>query len=144
MQLEDYIKEQVHKFYWEDDYNCATTTLKTLSNIYKIELDPQVVNAAKGMHGAGKYGAQCGLVEGVLMFIGIYGTQYGFNHANIVRNCYQFAEKFELNFNSLKCSDLRAGSFKKTDAPHLCEKLTCEALMFAHNHIVEISIDLLY
>lgn len=138
MQSAEYIDEQVHKFYWEDDYNCAITSLKTLSNIYKVELSEQVVNAAKGMHGAGKYGAQCGLVEGTLMFIGIFGTQCGFNHAAIVKSCYQFAKSFEEQFGSLKCSDLRAGGFQETDPPHLCEKLTCEALLFTHKYIEKI------
>jgi len=37
----------------------------------RVHQCPQLLDAAVGMHGAGKYGAQCGLVEGSLMFIGL-------------------------------------------------------------------------
>lgn len=66
----DYISNMVHKFYWVDDYNCATTVMKSLASKYSIEVKEQVINSLIGMHGAGKYGAQCGLVEGSLMFFG--------------------------------------------------------------------------
>ena len=32
-----------------------------------------MLDAALGMHGAGKYGAQCGLAEGTLIFLGTFG-----------------------------------------------------------------------
>ena len=40
-----------------------------------VNINQQVINAAIGMHGAGKYRAQCGLVEEYLMFIGLYGKE---------------------------------------------------------------------
>lgn len=43
------------------------------------------MDAALGMHGAGGYRAQCGLVEGALMFIGIWGKMHGKEEAEIVR-----------------------------------------------------------
>ncbi|WP_070000863.1 C-GCAxxG-C-C family protein [Cellulosilyticum sp. I15G10I2] len=135
MDLSVFIDEQVYKFYWEEDYNCATTSLKTLSAIYNIQLSSQVIDAAQGMHGAGKYGAQCGLVEGCLMFIGIYGTHIGLEQSVIVKTCYDFAESFEEHFRSIRCSDLRPGGFQKTDPPHLCEALTKKALLFSVDHL---------
>ena len=59
MRYQEYINERVHSLYWNDDLNCATTTLITLSEIFQINLGSQIINAAIGMHGAGKYGAQC-------------------------------------------------------------------------------------
>ena len=74
---ESEVRNAVHNYYWIDDINCATATLKILSKAFSINISPQVIDSAIGMHGAGKYGAQCGLVEGSLMFIGIYGkSQY--------------------------------------------------------------------
>jgi hypothetical protein len=64
------VRERVHTYYWRNDINCAITTLKILSERFGIELSAQVIDSALGMHGAGEYGAQCGLVEGVLMFKG--------------------------------------------------------------------------
>lgn len=59
----------VHKSYYQDDLNCAQTTLKILAEIFKIKLNPQIIKSAVGLNGAGGYGAECGLVEGAIMFI---------------------------------------------------------------------------
>lgn len=83
------------------------------------------------MHGAGKYGAQCGLVEGSLLFIGIYGRSLNLDDGAIVKLCSFFAESFENNFTSLLCSKLRPGGFNDNDPEHLCEELTTNALSWA-------------
>jgi len=71
------VQQRVHEYYWRDDANCATTTLKILSETLAVEVCDQVIDAALGMHGAGGYRAQCGLVEGALMFLGIAGRHGG-------------------------------------------------------------------
>jgi C_GCAxxG_C_C family probable redox protein len=126
----DYIKAKVNKYYWQDDINCATTNLKILSEIFSIELSEQVIDAALGMHGAGKYGAQCGLVEGTLMFLGIIGRGKGIPDDKIVDSCNEFAQQFENRFQTLLCKVLRPEGFHQDNPPHLCEELTCEAVMF--------------
>lgn len=131
----DIINERVHKYYWEDDFNCATTVLKTLESIYKINLEAQIIDSAIGMHGAGKFGAQCGLVEGSLMFIGIWGRKLGYNNKKIVEYCYGFANKFQNNFGSLVCRELRPQGFRKDNPPHLCEEVTKKAIEFTCNYI---------
>lgn len=77
MEKEEYIKKNVSDYYWRENVNCATTMLNILSKIYEIHLDNQVINAAINMHGAGRFGALCGLVEEALMFIGIWGKERG-------------------------------------------------------------------
>lgn len=136
--VEDYtniINEKVHKYYWEDDINCATTVLKTLANIYKIDLNFQVIDAAIGMHGAGKFGAQCGLVEGSLMFIGIWGRKNGYESDSIVNYCHSFANKFQDDFGSIVCRDLRPQGFKPDNPSHICEEITKKAIKFTLNYI---------
>jgi len=133
------IKDKVHSYYWIDDINCATTLLKTVSEILKIQLSPQVIDSAIGMHGAGKFGAQCGLVEGSLMLIGIAGRSKKYPDDRIVKNCYRFAEEFQKNFGSLNCNTLRPEGFKPENPPHLCEKLTVEAIEFTENFIKRMS-----
>lgn len=122
------IRNLVHDYYWIDDFNCATTTLKTLAKAFSVEISQQVIDAAIGMHGAGKYGAQCGLVEGMLLFIGIYGRSREIDDNEIVDLCSSLAEGFENNFSSLLCSQLRPGGFKDTDPEHLCEEITIKAI----------------
>ncbi len=95
------------------------------------------MDAALGMYGAGGYRAQCGLVEGPLMFIGIHGKKLGLSDGAIGRICKQFAAEFEGNFSSLVCRELRPEGFHPDNPPHLCEPLTVEAIEFQYRFIVE-------
>jgi len=125
-----FVEKKVNEYYWKEDINCATTTIKILSETFKVSIHQQVVDSALGMHGAGEYGAQCGLVEGALMFIGIYGKQNNWSNDLIVKSCNSFANLFEEKFKSLQCSILRPEGFKEENLPHLCEPLTCNAAEF--------------
>jgi len=127
---EAFIRKRVHDYYWRDDINCATATLKILSEKFRIPLNGQVLDAAVGMHGAGEYGAQCGLLEGGLMFLGIFGRARDLKDAHIAEICKDFAHQFEKRFGSLLCAILRPRGFRPENPPHLCENLTCEALAF--------------
>ena len=130
MEIKELIQKRVKEYYWQDDINCASTNLKILSEIFSLDVSKQVFDAALGMHGAGEYGAQCGLVEGTLMFIGILGRAKGISEANIVAACKQFAAHFENRFLSLSCRVLRPEGFDKDNPPHLCEGFTCQAVLF--------------
>lgn len=129
------IKERVHNYYWQEDLNCATTILKVLAEMFAVDLEQQLIDAAIGMHGAGKFGAQCGLVEGSLLFLGIYGRKQDFSKEDIIKLCYNFADQFEHEYGSLICKDLRPAGFKKDNPPHLCEEITNSAAKFASNYI---------
>lgn len=135
--MKDIIKKHVHQLYWDFDINCARTSLICLSELFKIDLSKQTINSAIGLHGAGGYRAQCGLVEGVLMFIGIYFSKYNKSDTEIANICYQFADSFKQNFGSLLCYDLRPNGFTNNDLPHLCENLTVDAIDFAYNFILQ-------
>ena len=58
MNVENLIDKRVHDYYWEDNINCAMTTLKILGEIFSFDLAPQVLNSAIGLFGAGGYQAQ--------------------------------------------------------------------------------------
>ncbi len=131
----DKIKEQVHQSYWKYDINCARTMLKCLGELYDTKLEEQALQSAIGLHGAGGYRAQCGLVEGGLMFIGIYYSRKGRTEEEIGSLCYEYADEFTRKFGSLKCYDLRPGGFTPQDPPHMCEDLTCRAAEFAWEFI---------
>jgi len=137
MSIEEYIQKKVYSYYWDEDVNCATAMLKILSELHGINLDLQVVNSAIGMHGAGCFGAQCGLVEGSLMFIGIWGKEKGLSTEKIVDLCYCFANEFEQRFSSLLCKQLRPQRFKSDNPPHLCEKITNQAIKFTAEYLGE-------
>jgi len=134
---EERIRELVKICYWQHDRNCATTVLKIFAEQYAIELTDQVLDGAVGMHGAGKYGAQCGLVEGTLLFLGILGRAKHLPDDQICRSCYQFAERFEKRFASLRCSELRPEGFSEDLPPHLCEELTARAVIMGSAFLEE-------
>lgn len=123
----DLIKSKVHEYYWADDINCATTTLKILAQLFGLKLEKQVLDSAIGLHGAGGFGAQCGLVEGCLLFIGILGHNKNMSKDKIVALCYKFAETFQKHFGSLNCSNLRPAG----NSEHLCESITVQAINFS-------------
>jgi len=124
------IDERIHELYHDKDYNCARTTLLCLADYFQVEILDQTLKAATGMHGAGRFRAQCGLVEGALMFIGIYGDLKGYSDRKTAKLCYLFAEAFTARFGSLLCRELRPGGFQKTDPPHACEPFTRDTMRF--------------
>ena len=133
------IASRVHELYWKDDINCARTMLICLGELYHIPIEQQTIKAAVGLHGAGGYRAQCGLVEGGLMFISVYFDYLGRTEEETVAACYSYAEAFDSHFGSLRCYDLRPTGFTSNDPPHMCEKLTCRAIEFAYQYIKEIT-----
>lgn len=137
--MKEYIRERVHALYWEEDINCARTALICLSEAFGIHIGPQILWSAVGLHGAGGYRAQCGLVEGTLMFIGIYLHELGKTEDEIVAACYGFASAFERAFGSLRCLELRPTGFSENDPPHMCEDLTCRGIWSAYRYISEIT-----
>ena len=130
-----FINDKVHKLYWRENLNCATTTLKVLGKIFDFKPNSQIINSAVGLNGAGRCGAQCGLVEGVLMTIGIIGKNNALSNEFIIDQCRDFAQKFEREFGSLLCRKLRPQGFSKNNPPNLCEAITKKALLFSTNFI---------
>jgi len=131
MNKKNFINEEVHKLYWKDNLNCATTIIKVLDKIFNFKPNSQVINSTIGLNGAGRYGAQCGLVEGVLISIGIIGKNNDLPNEFIINQCRNFAQKFEKKFGSLLCQKLRPQGFSKNIPPNLCEKITKKALLLS-------------
>lgn len=128
MDKKKYIALTVHEEYYLRDTNCARTMLICLSELFSFEVPKPVMTAAAGMHGAGGYRAQCGLVEGALLFIGLYSNSLGYSDALTAKASYDYASFFEKRFSSLRCRELRPNGFNESDPPHLCESLTIDAI----------------
>ena len=133
--LNKLLNKRIHEYYWDHDLNCAETSLKTLSEIFQVQLEPQLLESASLMNGAGQYQAQCGLVNGPLMFLGVMLKTRGWKADDINKAGYLFAQEFSSEFGSLMCKDLRPGGFKEDDPPHLCEDLSNKTIIFTINFI---------
>ena len=137
--MKEYIKKRVHELYWNEDINCARTTIICLSELFELAIEPQTLWSAVGLHGAGGYRAQCGLVEGALMFTGIYFHTQGKTEEDAVSACCHFASACEQTFGSLRCFDLRPTGFSENDPPHMCENLTCRAIAFTYEYLSKLT-----
>lgn len=130
MGIHEFVNNRVHKYYWDDDHNCAVSTLLVLSEYFKSKINKQVIDAAAGIGGIGEYGAQCGLVSGAIMFPGIRGKEKGWDGDQITDLSRKYADEFHRKFESLECKILRPEGFKPENPPNICEKLTGEAIIF--------------
>lgn len=127
--------ELIHHLYHDKDFNCAITTLHCLGKEFGVDIQQQVFDSAICLNGGGRFRAQCGLVEGTLMFIGICATERGMKKKEMMKIAYGFCEAFTARFHSLLCRDLRPGGFQKSDPPHMCEPLTRETVAFTIDYL---------
>ena len=134
MALKDIINTRVHEYYWEYDYSCAITSLKILTEIFDVETNPQILSAAFGLN-AGRNRLQCGLVQGTLMFLGIYYKNKNLGPNEIANICHKYINLFQDEFGSIECKELRPQGFSPDNPPHLCEQLTKNAIYFAAQFI---------
>ena len=102
-----WIQQRVGEYFVSGENNCAMTMIKILAEVFDVSLDAQVVHAAQAMPGAGGVGDLCGLVSGVLMFVGLWGGHHGL-HRSVLRPMSQgFSEGGKECFGSILCRDLQ-------------------------------------
>jgi hypothetical protein len=134
--MEQFIKQRVHDYYWQKDFNCANTTLAVLAEIFSVKLSAQITSAAFGLN-AGRLGLQCGLVEGSLMFLGVLGQAQKLDNAAKHGLCQKFVLAFQREFGAITCTKLRPEGFSPQNPPHLCEARTLHSIAFSANFIQE-------
>jgi len=109
--------------------------LLALSKLFDQNIVPPALQSAVALHGCGDHGDQCGLVEGAVMFIGIYHLERGWEKQDVAKLAYVLAETYRNRFGSLLCKDLRPGGFSEGDSSHLCENLTIGSIAFTYQFI---------
>ncbi|MCP4704215.1 MAG: C_GCAxxG_C_C family protein [candidate division Zixibacteria bacterium] len=113
------------------------TIIRTLEELFELKIEKQVYKACWGLNGAGLYGAQCGLVEGTLMFISLLAHRENIEQEKMWQACADFAREYEQQFGSLQCKKLRPGGFNEDDPPMLCKPLTEESIIFSARFIAK-------
>ena len=137
MTIEEYVSSRVRQAYGDAEIPCAPTSLQILGELFDQDIHEQVLQASRGLNGAGQHGEQCGLVEGPLMLIGLLSHRRGLGQDDLYRVCSDFAEAYAGWFGSLLCRRLRPGGFNEDDPPHLCEPLTLDSILFSARFIAE-------
>lgn len=134
--MKDWIVQRVHTCYWTYDLSCVITMITLLGEWFRMIVATEVIDAANGLN-AGRLRSQCGLVEGALMFIGLYAARQGLEAEEVHAVCHEFAVRYQERFDSTLCSELRPQGFVKGQPPHLCEALTCRSIEFTVQYIEE-------
>ena len=138
MTLEELVEARVERMYNDLDYGCAHTTLKTLAEVFDIEVSQQIYDSSSGMlGGGGYYGAQCGLVQGGIMFIGILGARHGFDKETLSQNCFDFSARAEKELGSLLCREIRPEGFADDNPPNLCKSRTVQSIVSTTRFIAD-------
>lgn len=136
MHYKEFVKAKVSEAYRINDIPCTPTVLAILSEIFGIEINKQTIDASYCLSGGiGGYRAQCGLVNGAVMFIGIIGTNNGYDTDMTWKLCHDYAFEFEKRFGSLICRELRPEGFKEDNPPYLCENITIDSIVFSIQYI---------
>jgi len=102
-----FVRERVRQYFVAGEDNCAMTALKILSEHFALPLDAQVVAAGWYVPGAGGVGEVCGLVMGVLMFLGVWADRH-YARREIPKPLVQrTVARVHHRFGSLCCRDLQ-------------------------------------
>lgn len=137
--VRDFVAAGIKQAYRGEDIPCVPASLRILGQLYGIEITGEVYAACWGLNGAGMYGAQCGLVEGPLMFLSLVcDRSHPMDTLEISRVCSNFAFDFEQKFGSLLCRELRPEGFSEDQPPHLCEKLSVDTITFAAEFVYDV------
>lgn len=75
------LKQYVQKYFLEQQLNCGLTMMHCLSDFFQLPVHEQVYASVNGIMEHRDKRHQCGLYKGALMFLGIYGTQLGWDRA---------------------------------------------------------------
>jgi C_GCAxxG_C_C family probable redox protein len=134
--METFVQLRVAAYFVTGDNNCAMTVLRVLSEAFQTPVTQQVIDAAQCMPGAGGVDHLCGLISGVLMFVGVWGAQQGLHRQTLRPLTSNFSRAIQERFGSLMCSDLRlvegcgplAVAFLTFTIPYLETRLNVEAL----------------
>ena len=138
MTLEELVATRVENMYHDLDLSCAHTTLKILAEVFDTEVSQQVYDSSSGMlGGGGYYGAQCGLVQGGVMFIGILGSRHRLDKETLSQHCFDYSAQAEKELGSLLCREIRPEGFADDNPPNLCEPRTVQSIVSAARFIAD-------
>ncbi|MCQ2521324.1 MAG: C-GCAxxG-C-C family protein [Lachnospiraceae bacterium] len=107
------LKDEIGKYYFEGNYNCAETILRAGNDYYELGLHDRDMILV-GVYGAGiQCGNTCGAIlaaAGILSMKYVESKAHESEHIKIVGT--ELIRKFNLKYGSTLCKDIKAQSFK--------------------------------
>jgi hypothetical protein len=136
--LEELVAARIESMYHDQSLGCAHATLRILAEVFDIELSPQVYDSSVGMlGGGGHYGAQCGLVQGALMFTGILGARGGLDEETLDKHCFDLLAGATRELGSLVCREIRPEGFADDNPSYICEPRSVESIVWAARFLAD-------
>ena len=130
-----FIADKIKIYYEIEEHNCAVSVLKVLAERYDFPIHQQVMDSALAQNGLGQSGAQCGLITGAAMFLGVVAVEQGWTKDTLHEHTQRLTTEFKNAFHALDCRSIRPEGFVADNPPHLCEPRTVEALEIMINYI---------
>ena len=123
------LKDNLSKYYFEQNYNCAETILRAANEYYDLGLHDRDMIMV-GAYGAGiQSGNTCGAVLSVAAILSLKYVEAKAHESEDIRPVIQkMMRKFNDRFGSVLCSDIKPQSFKPE---YRCQKtieVACDIL----------------
>lgn len=107
------LKDEIGKYYFEGNYNCAETILRAGNDYYELGLHDRDMILV-GVYGAGiQCGNTCGAIlaaAGILSMKYVESKAHESEHIKTVGT--ELIRRFNLKYGSTLCKDIKAQSFK--------------------------------
>ncbi|MCK5126643.1 MAG: C_GCAxxG_C_C family protein [candidate division Zixibacteria bacterium] len=128
MNERQFIEDKIKIYFEIEEHNCAVCVIKVLSERFDFPIEQQTLDACLAQNGLGQYGAQCGLITGATMFLGIVAAQNNWEKEKLYLHTRELTALFEKKFKSLLCSAIRPEGFHEDNPPYICQPRTVDAL----------------
>ncbi|MCD8199070.1 MAG: C-GCAxxG-C-C family protein [Phascolarctobacterium sp.] len=129
------LKKAANYYFVKKLLNCGLTMMHCLSDFFNVPVHEQVYQAINGIMENRFKRYQCGLYKGTVMFLGIYGTDKGWDRDKLNAITLDFAKAFEKEYGSIMCNEVRRVSFETNSAHLICTAFAARAVIFSANYI---------
>lgn len=123
------LKDEIKKYYFEQNYNCAETIIRAGNDYYNLGLHDHDMKMV-GAYGAGiQCGNTCGAVLSAASILSMkYIEEKAHESADIKEVGTNLIRKFNMKYGSTLCKDIKAQSFKPEYRCQMTVETACDIL----------------
>ena len=123
------LKDEIKKYYFDQNYNCAETILRAANDYYNLGLHDNDMKMV-GAYGAGiQCGNTCGAILSAAAVLSMkYIETKAHESENIRALGTNLIRKFNMKYGSVLCKDIKPQSFKPECRCQLTVESACDIL----------------
>lgn len=138
MTLEELVAKRIDVYYGEPKLSCVHAMLKILAEVFQVDVSREIYDASAGMAGGGgRFGGQCGLIQGGILFIGIVSARLAVDQDTLKQHCFDYSALAEKELGSLLCREIRPEGFAEGNPPDLCKPRTIQSIVSTSKFIAD-------